>query len=58
MVLGICAEQALDVEQVIKTLRPDELTYLCEICALLDELGACSDVWDTDDDDDYEEEEE
>lgn len=45
-----------DAKDVIAALRPRELTYLCELCAILDDLGVCADVFDDDDDDDNDEE--
>ena len=48
----------VEPSDVLKVLRPKELTYLCELCSLLDELGACSDVEFPDDYEDNEEEEE
>lgn len=42
------------VKKLLKALRPQELTYLCEICDELRELRICDDVFD----EDYEEEDE
>lgn len=47
----------LTPKAVLKTLRPAELTYLCEICAELQGLGICDDVFfdEEEEDDDAEE---
>lgn len=43
-------------KDVVKGLRPRELTYLCEICAVINDLGLCDDVFDDDNDEEEEEE--
>jgi len=52
LALHVMRTSGLSPKGVVQSLRPAELTYLCEICAILHELGICDDVFDFEDEED------